>query len=101
MIDGALRDKTNDGGGDPLPERDVFVHLVRFDFCLGIHVEDLQLPLRYRPGGTSAQSDGTGPATRLSPLSAMILSLRCMIAESAAIGLRMTLLASARSTMTT
>lgn len=99
LVDGSVSDDTESGGRDPLPKDDVLVHQVRLDLLLEVDVEDLQLT-----SGCIAERSVLEHSCRILlnvPRRAMTFSSRCMMADSAEMGRRMTLLASARSMMTT
>lgn len=108
VVDGGVGDDAEGGVGDPGPEDDVAVHEVRLDLLLELNVEDLELALGCSTRAKSGQllSPPLSLSVRLNPrkcipLRAMTFSSGCMMADSAEIGRRMTLLASLRSMMTT
>lgn len=98
MIHGGLSDHPYGRLGYPFPEHDVLVVGMRFDLLFGLNIENLQ-----RSAGCegSRQRYGTTQRVRDTPFNARIFWEGCIIAESALIGLRRTLFASARSIMTT
>jgi hypothetical protein len=112
--DGSFGDESNSVLVDPFPKDDIFCRDVRLDFLFRLDVEDLQLSLRwtrlkFRPKGERKERRReTSTTVRERKLKlqdvhfkAIIFLLGCMIAESAVIGRRITLLASARSIITT
>ena len=97
MIHGGLSDHSYGCLGHPFPVHDVLVVGMRLDFLLSLDIENLQRP-------ASCEGSRQRRATRRvrdTPFSARIFLEGCMMAESALIGLRRTLFASARSIMTT
>jgi hypothetical protein len=96
---GCLGDYSDNSVRDPLPKRYILVVGMRFDFLFCVDIENLKRPTGYGRIQISGEWSEKGRVNL--PLSARIFARGLTIALSAVIGLRKTLLASARSMMTT
>lgn len=104
MINRRLRHDSDGAFRYPLPEGDVLSISVGFDLGLGLDIEYLQCPTSCARSIVSSQSPAVNRCSaraRNIHLRAKIFWCGCIIAESALIGLRRTLLASLRSIITT
>ena len=103
VIDGGFRHYSDGVVRYPLPEGDVLSVRVGLDLGLSLDVEYLECStgwIRDAVSPPAAISDQSGKVQHIH-LRARIFWWGCIIAESAVIGLRRTLLASVRSMMTT
>src|ERR1700730_10653570 len=101
MIDRSFGDQANGRVRDPFPENDVFSTSVGFNFLLRLQIENLQCPRCCEAGSEVELVWKRKASAKRPPLSASIFCLGCIIAESAVMCRRRTLLALARSMMTT
>ena len=109
MIDGAFGDQGDQVQGNPFPKDDVFRHNVGLHFAFHFDVKDLQCLLSYKQKKEKSLRFKVQEITEvwracvlgLLPFKAMTLEAGFMMAESAEMGLRIGLVGSDMSMITT